>query len=921
MDILFLRLKGAIGIKDGLGLDQVEIPFYKFSPGIIYFIGTNGKGKTTVIDNMHFYRCLASRDENLAEHFMLKDSGRTVIAYYKGNIYKSEILIDGITKASEAYLYKLIYEGDVLPLTTSEVNWEAQLWDTLNDGKLGTYDKAVLKLMGSKEIFFNSSFSAAEQKGIAGLKVAGRRDIFYQMTNLNGYEPLCNIGKTFLNGDKAERERLTKSGIDKNTVYEKTKGLYEEQQRLEGEIKSLNDINDRLNVTSESIKEMVLEKSGKEQLIETLKRDLDRTNYDIDVIKQNIARYEERSKQNILNIESKKQKESLLNDAELNNTTEVSDLEIERDSKIEQFDQGNEFLSEINRLTLAAENTHKNDLEQKGLLNKKKSDIGKEIETVTTEIAEYEKEFTRIDKICSNSTKISTKIAEREVVVKTINDLITEETRLVAAKSAKQESEKTHLEAHNLLISESKKTEHEIELKDAKILQYEGEINKIENSGCDSPTKGSSCLYLLSAHQSKTDLPKHIEEKIKLLEDLASSKLKIQNSRKLTEIIENEIKNINTLLEEIKPKIKENASVLAELDKENWVKINEELTQAETTRNNLNSKKKASNILLSDKNRSLKDYKEQLNKIEITSIERLQEHGKQINNLNNLIQKEKEKIQVSYYEKIEDLHKNHFEKVNVLKREIEDLNSKIDNQLVSKLNNMNADLMISETKKKELTETQISTELALKELTTNVASSNQKLNQKQINLDLIESLKAELQFVERDIKDWNFLVNAFDKTGIPILKMENLSFDITNTINELLSIFDNKFRITFETTKLKKDKSDFKEVFDINVVDSNGSCELKKKSTGQKVWIEEAIQLAVTLTNKKIGCDIRTAWIDEKDDGLAEENATKFMTMVEEFYKKSEVNKAYVITHRKSLQDLAVQKIMFEDGYLDFVYN
>ena len=917
MDILSLRLKGAIGIKHGLGLDEINIPFYKFHKGIIYFIGDNGRGKSTILDSMHPYRRLVSKDGLLADHFSLKDSGRMLIFYYDGNIYKSDILIDGITKNSEAYLYKLIYDGETLPLTTSEVDWDAQLWDPRNDGKLGTYDKEIVKLLGSEELFFNSSFSAAEQSGIAGLKTSARRDLFYEMTNLNKYESLCGIGKTFLNGDKVERERLTKSGVDKNAVYEKTKGLYEEQQRLEGEIKSLNDMNDRLNVTPESITKISVEKLEKEKLQDTLKRDLDRVNYDIDVFKQRIAKYEERTKQNDLNIESRKQKEALLNDAELNNTTEVSDLEIERDSKIEGFEHGNEFLTEINRLKLAAEKAGQEDLNQKNLLNKKKSDIEKEIQLVTAEIAEHEKELQRIEKICSNSAKIVLKIAEREVIVKAINDLVTEETRHIATKSLKQESEKTHLEAHNSLISEAKKIEHDIELKGTKITQFDSEINKIESSNCDSPTKGASCLYLLSAHQSKADQPKLLEEKTKLLEQLKDTKLKIQESEKLTQIIAAEIKNIDSRLEEIKLEIQKNAAALVELDKGNWVKINEELKQAETTRNNLDSKKKASKALLCDKNRSLQEYKDQLSNIEISITNRLQEHEKQVNSQNNLIQKEKERLQISYDEKIKNLHKNHLERVGALKLEIEGLIGKIDNQLINTLKTVNADLVTSEARKKELTETQTETELTLKELTASVASSNQQLNQKQINLDLIESLKAELQFVERDIKDWNFLVNAFDKTGIPVLIMENLSVDITQSINDLLQIFDNKFRVSFETTKLKKDKKEFKEVFDINVIDSNGSCELKRKSTGQKVWVEEAIQLAVALTNKKRGKDIKTAWIDERDGPLSEESAQNFIAMINEFYRKSGVNKAYVITHRKSFQEMAEQSINFKDGYIE----
>jgi exonuclease SbcC len=181
MRILKLKLRGALGIKKGLGVDEIEIDFTDFKAGLIALTGRNGSGKTTIMENLHPYRCMVSRSGSLQQHFFLKDSYRILTFQHDGNIFESRILIDALTGGSEAYLYF------INPINDS--------CDAVNDGKLSTYDIEIEKLLGSQELFFNSVFSGQKSKGIAELKPAERRKLFYELLNLNVYESYLETAK------------------------------------------------------------------------------------------------------------------------------------------------------------------------------------------------------------------------------------------------------------------------------------------------------------------------------------------------------------------------------------------------------------------------------------------------------------------------------------------------------------------------------------------------------------------------------------------------------------------------------------------------------------------------------------------------------------------------------------------------------
>jgi chromosome segregation ATPase len=193
-----------------------------------------------------------------------------------------------------------------------------------------------------------------------------------------------------------------------------------------------------------------------------------------------------------------------------------------------------------------------------------------------------------------------------------------------------------------------------------------------------------------------------------------------------------------------------------------------------------------------------------------------------------------------------------------------------------------------------------------------------KIETERTNAKKRETLEAEKTGVQMDIREWAALCKAFSPTGIPVLKLENSGIDVTLYANELLSLFENKFRIAFDTTRLDVDKKNLKETFDINIIEPDGICEISNKSGGEKVWLETAIQLAISLLGRRQGKSIQTAYLDEKDGALSLENSMAYFEMVKKAHEMSHVYHTLVITHTPEIIDAIQQQVIFSDGYLTY---
>lgn len=189
MRLLSLCLRGAIGIERGLGVEDVSIDFARFEPGIVALVAPNGRGKSTILESLHPYRTLVSRNGSLASHFSLRDSHRILKFEMAGSEWEARILLDGQNGKSEAYLYR---DGA-----------------SMNDGKLTTYDAAVRDAFGSEGMFFRSLFRSQGAASFAALTATERKSLFVELLGLERLARYHEVSKVHRDEIGLELERHT----------------------------------------------------------------------------------------------------------------------------------------------------------------------------------------------------------------------------------------------------------------------------------------------------------------------------------------------------------------------------------------------------------------------------------------------------------------------------------------------------------------------------------------------------------------------------------------------------------------------------------------------------------------------------------------------------------------------------------------
>lgn len=156
-----LRLKGFRGIRDGMGRDEIVVDQTQLPAEavLVALSGANGRGKTTLLDNLHPYPVMPSRatQDGLSrfsyyEHLCLPESEKELIWRHEGRRFRSHLVfrISGKRK-TEAFLLEWI-----------DARWQpvAIADGTQSDGKMDTYTRCVVDILGTPEAFFTSVFAA-----------------------------------------------------------------------------------------------------------------------------------------------------------------------------------------------------------------------------------------------------------------------------------------------------------------------------------------------------------------------------------------------------------------------------------------------------------------------------------------------------------------------------------------------------------------------------------------------------------------------------------------------------------------------------------------------------------------------------------------------------------------------------------------
>ena len=215
MTPLKLTLRGFIGIRDGMGRDEITIDFESVKGALVAIIGPNGVGKTTVMDNAVPFRIMASRATSYSSNAfsywnqIYGGEARKVLEWSHAGIrYKSDLIFRTSGKSKNAEAYLQVWNGTA---------WEpAKSADgTISDGKNGTYDACVESILGSPELYFTAAFSCQGRKLLSGYTNGEIKSLLSSLLGLGHIEELA----TEANEKRLTAERKLQSIRDAGAEY------------------------------------------------------------------------------------------------------------------------------------------------------------------------------------------------------------------------------------------------------------------------------------------------------------------------------------------------------------------------------------------------------------------------------------------------------------------------------------------------------------------------------------------------------------------------------------------------------------------------------------------------------------------------------------------------------------------------------
>jgi len=194
MDIQSVTLRGLIGIRKGMGIDELSLDFSRMN-GIVALAGDTGIGKSTVMENLHPYPQLVSRPNPvLKNHVYLRDSVKELCFLHDGKLFRTVTKIDAESGRSEGYIY------------VNNSN------ESLTNGKITEYKAWVEHEFGSTELFFNSVYCAQNSQRMSEMDPADLKRLFVEflgrrLQSLADYEETAKSCSNILLGTLSGLQR------------------------------------------------------------------------------------------------------------------------------------------------------------------------------------------------------------------------------------------------------------------------------------------------------------------------------------------------------------------------------------------------------------------------------------------------------------------------------------------------------------------------------------------------------------------------------------------------------------------------------------------------------------------------------------------------------------------------------------------
>ncbi|MCA3042187.1 MAG: hypothetical protein ING57_15705 [Rhodocyclaceae bacterium] len=180
-----LILRGFRGIKDGMGKDEFTLDLTQYHDAVLIALaGVNGKGKTTVLENLQPFPILPSRATgyslaafSMYDHIAGPEAVKDLFWLHEGKTYHSVNIwrVTGKKKSAEAYLFELDAQGVPTPYRTRD--------GVIADGKVDTFNQALCEILGTPDVYFASAFAAQNRRKLCDYKEAELKDLLTEFLN------------------------------------------------------------------------------------------------------------------------------------------------------------------------------------------------------------------------------------------------------------------------------------------------------------------------------------------------------------------------------------------------------------------------------------------------------------------------------------------------------------------------------------------------------------------------------------------------------------------------------------------------------------------------------------------------------------------------------------------------------------------
>lgn len=197
-----------------------------------------------------------------------------------------------------------------------------------------------------------------------------------------------------------------------------------------------------------------------------------------------------------------------------------------------------------------------------------------------------------------------------------------------------------------------------------------------------------------------------------------------------------------------------------------------------------------------------------------------------------------------------------------------------------------------------------------------------ELVQKRVRL---ADLDGRIDRLNTELLDWQLLMKALGRDGLPVLEIDAAGPTISAYTNELLTAcFGPRFTVELVTQEAKADGKGLKDAFELKVFDNQRGGEprdVSDLSGGEQVVVSEALMNAIAVyINTRAPMPIRTCWRDETTGALDPENAQRYIAMLRKVHELGGFHHTFFITHNPDAAAAADAQIRVAGGQAVIAY-